>query len=387
MAVEDEESDMKGNPLVALGQSGQSPWLDYIHRGMIGSGELARRVAEDGIRGVTSNPTIFEKAVSAGHDYDAQVLDLARKRAPLAEAYKAIVTDDIRAAADVLRPVYDASGGDDGYVSLEVDPDLARDTRATIARARELFDAVGRPNVMIKIPGTMEGLPAVEETIASGVPVNITLIFSVARYGKVVDAYLRGLERWIGAGGDPRRIASVASFFVSRIDTAVDTLLLSAVERWPGSPKAETALSLLGKTAVASAQSAYAKFLGIADTPRWKSLAARGARKQRLLWASTGTKNPKYSDVKYVEELIGPDTVNTMPPQTMDAFRDHGTVADALSGTGDSAKAVLDDYALMETGIEEVCSRLEEQGVKSFLDSYRKLLAAIEGRLSSASAG
>ena len=377
---------MKVNPLVALGWAGQSPWLDYIHRGMIASGELGRRIAEDGIRGVTSNPTIFEKAVSSGHDYDAQIFALARAGTPLPEAYKAIVTDDIRAAADVLRPVHDASRGDDGYVSLEVDPDLARDTKATIARARELFDAVGRPNVMIKIPGTKEGLPAVEETISSGVPVNITLIFSAKRYEEVADAYMRGLERLLSSGGDPRKVASVASFFVSRIDTAVDALLLSTVERWPGSPKAETALSLLGKTAVASARVAYGKFLALTATPRWKSLAARGARVQRPLWASTGTKNPKYSDVKYVEELIGPDTVNTMPPQTMDAFRDHGTVADALSGAEEEAKAVLDDYGLMETGIEEVCARLEEEGVKSFLDSYRKLLAAVEKRLSSASA-
>ena len=378
---------MKTNPLVALGRVGQSPWIDYIHRGMIASGELARRIAEDGIRGVTSNPTIFEKAVASGRDYDDQIHALARARAKLLEAYKAIVTDDIRAAADVLRPVYDASRGDDGYVSLEVDPDLARDTKATIARARELFDAVGRPNVMIKIPGTKEGLPAFEETIAAGIPVNVTLIFSVRRYEEVADAYLRGLERRVAAGGDPRSVASVASFFVSRIDTAVDALLLSTVERWPGSPKAETALSLLGKTAVASARLAYARFLAILDTPRWRKLALLGARVQRPLWASTGTKNPKYSDVKYIEELIGPDTVNTIPPQTMDAFRDHGVVADTLSGAGPDAKAVLDDYALMETGIEDVCARLEEEGVKSFLDSYRKLLAAVERRLKSASAG
>jgi len=380
---------MKTNPLVALGRAGQSPWLDYIHRGMIASGELARRIAEDGIKGVTSNPTIFEKAVSSGRDYDAQIRALARARATLLEAYKAIVTDDIRAAADVLRPVYDASRGDDGYVSLEVDPDLARDTKATIARVRELFDAVARPNVMIKIPGTKEGLPAVEESIAAGIPVNVTLIFSVRRYEEVAEAYIRGLERLLAGGGDPRKVASVASFFVSRVDTAVDPLLLSTVERWPGSPKAETALSLIGTLAVANARLAYGRFGEIFSTPRWKALALLGARVQRPLWASTGTKNPKYSDVKYVEELIGPDTVNTMPPQTMDAFRDHGVVADALSGAGvvAEAKAVLDDYALMETGIEEVCARLEEDGVKSFLDSYRKLLAAIDGRLKTASAG
>jgi len=226
-----------------------------------------------------------------------------------------------------------------------------------------------------------------EETIAAGIPVNVTLIFSVRRYEEVAAAYMRGVERWIAAGGDPRNVASVASFFVSRIDTAVDGLLLSTVERWPGSPKAETALSLLGKTAVASAQLAYARFRAIFDTPAWRSLALLGARVQRPLWASTGTKNPKYSDVKYIEELIGPDTVNTIPPQTMDAFRDHGVVADTLSGAGADAKAVLDDYALMETGIEEVCARLEEAGVKSFFDSYRKLLAAVEERLNIASSG
>jgi transaldolase/glucose-6-phosphate isomerase len=380
---------MKANPLVALGRAGQSPWLDYIHRGMIASGELARRIAEDGIRGVTSNPTIFEKAVATGHDYDEQIAALAKERAPLPAAYKRIVTDDIRAAADVLRTVYDATKGDDGYVSLEVDPDLARDTKATIARVRELFDAVARPNVMIKIPGTKEGLPAVEESIAAGIPVNVTLIFSVRRYEEVAEAYIRGLERLLAGGGDPRKVASVASFFVSRVDTAVDPLLLSTVERWPGSPKAETALSLIGTLAVANARLAYGRFGEIFSSPRWKALALLGARVQRPLWASTGTKNPKYSDVKYVEELIGPDTVNTMPPQTMDAFRDHGVVADALSGAEAvaEAKAALDDYALMETGIEEVCARLEEDGVKSFLDSYRKLLAAIDGRLKTASAG
>ena len=334
---------MSGNTLVALGAAGQSPWLDYIHRGMIASGELGRRIAEDGIRGVTSNPTIFEKAVSSGNDYDAQILALAKGKVPLPEAYKRIVTEDIRAAADVLRPVYDATGGEDGYVSLEVDPDLARDTGATIARARELFDAVGRQNVMIKIPATKEGLPAVEETIASGIPVNVTLIFSVVRYADVVGAYTRGVARLLAAEGDARKVASVASFFVSRVDTAVDALLMSVVHRWPGSPKAETALSLLGTIAVASARLAYGRFGELFGSPRWMELASKGARKQRPLWASTGTKNPRYSDVKYVEELIGPETVNTMPPQTMDAFRDHGAVADALTGSVPGAMKLLGD--------------------------------------------
>jgi len=364
---------MNGNPLVALCEAGQSPWLDYIHRELIASGALARRIAEDGIRGVTSNPTIFEKAVSSGAGYEAQFAELARGRASVAEAYQRIVTDDIRSAADVLRPVYDATGGGDGYVSLEVEPDLANDTRSTVDRARELFRAVGRPNVMIKIPGTRAGLPAVEETIASGVPVNVTLIFSVLRYVEVAEAYQRGLERLLSAGGDPGKVASVASFFVSRVDTAVDPLLLE-----------KGALPLVGKLAVANARAAYAKFTEIVSAPRWKGLAARGARVQRPLWASTGTKNPGYSDVKYVEELIGRDTVNTMPPQTMDAFRDHGRVADALTGSFPAAKEVLDAYSGMGPGIEEVCDRLEEEGVGSFLDSYRRLLAAVGKRLAGA---
>lgn len=375
---------MKKNPLVALREAGQSPWLDYIHRGLIASGELARMIREDAISGVTSNPTIFEKAVSSGTDYDAQVAELAREGASAESAYQRIVVDDIRAAADVLRPVYDASMGEDGYVSLEVEPDLAHGTEATSGRARELFRAVGRPNVMIKIPATREGLPSMEDVIASGVPVNATLIFSVSRYGEVAEAYMRGVERLLAAGGDPRTVASVASFFVSRVDTAADPLLLAEARVRPGSPRAETALSLVGKLAVANARVAYAKFLEIVSTERWKGLEAKGARRQRPLWASTGTKNPKYSDVKYVEELIGRDTVNTMPPQTMDAFRDHGKAADALTGSYPSAKSVLDDYSLMETGLEELCARLEAEGVESFLDSYRKLLAAIGKRLEGA---
>ena len=305
----------------------------------------------------------------------------------LLEAYKAIVTDDIRAAADVLRPVYDASRGDDGYVSLEVDPDLARDTKATIARARELFDAVGRPNVMIKIPGTKEGLPAVEETIAAGIPVNVTLIFSVRRYEEVADAYMRGVERRIAAGGDPRDVASVASFFVSRIDTAVDALLLSTVERWPGSPKAETALSLLGKTAVASATA------GVCEVPRdlrYPAVALPCGARRAGAAAPLGEHRDEESEIFRREVCRGVDRAR---------YGEHHAAADdgRLPGPrcrgrhpvrrGRGAKAVLDDYALMETGIEEVCARLEEEGVKSFLDSYRKLLAAVEGRLNTASAG
>lgn len=375
---------MKTNPMVALGAAGQSPWLDYIERGLITSGGLARLVSEDGIRGVTSNPTIFEKAISGGQEYDAQIEALAAAGSGVLEAYAAIATEDIRRAADALRPVYDAAGGADGYVSLEVDPGLAYDTGKTVARAEELFRLVGRPNVLIKVPGTAEGLPAVEELIARGVPVNITLIFSVIRYGDVAEAYLRGLERLAAAEGNLRRVASVASFFVSRVDTAVDRKIDELIPLWPGSPKAETAISLKGRVAVANARLAYARFREIVSSPRWKALAAKGALAQRPLWASTGTKNPKYSDVKYVEELIGPDTVNTMPPQTIDAFRDHGRVADALTGKEAEARAVLDALGLLDIGIEEVCETLTREGVKSFADSFDKLLAAIDRRLKSA---
>jgi transaldolase len=372
---------MGNNPLVELGRLGQSPWLDYIQRDMIASGELARLVTFDGIKGVTSNPTIFEKAVSGSPLYDEQIRALAARGAGLMEAYKEIVTEDVRRGADVLRPVYDATKGADGYVSLEVDPDMAGDTGKTVARARELFEAVGRPNVFIKIPATVEGIPAIEEGIAAGVPINVTLIFSVKRYEEVAQAYIRGVERLIKGGGDPRRVASVASFFVSRVDTAVDKLLDGVVTRFPGSPRAETAVSLKGKAAIANARMAYAKFREIFSSRRFTELSGKGARLQRPLWASTGTKNPKYPDTYYVDELIGPDTVNTMPPQTMDAFRDHGKVVDGLTERGPEASSVITELGMLDIDMEQVCDRLLEEGLKSFTDSYGKLLDAIGRRL------
>ena len=375
---------MGTNPLVELGKLGQSPWLDFIERGLISSGGLLRLVSENGITGVTSNPTIFEKAISGGREYDKQIQALANRGAGVMEAYKEIVTEDIRNAADVLRPVYDASSCADGFVSLEVDPDLAYDPDRTIARAEELFRAVSRPNVLIKIPGTHEGLPAIEETVARGIPVNVTLIFSVKRYEEVAQAYIRGVERLVAQGKNPGRVASVASFFVSRVDTAVDRLLDEVIPRWPGSPKAETAISLKGRVAVANARLAYARFGEIFSAPRWKELAAKGAKAQRPLWASTGTKYPMYSDVLYVEELVGPDTVNTMPLATIDAFRDHGKVADTLTGREKEAREVLDDLGLLDIGIEDVCEALVRDGVQSFTDSYQKLLGAIERKLSEA---
>ena len=374
----------KRNPLVELGKLGQSPWLDYIHRGLIESGELARLVSQDGIWGVTSNPTIFEKAISGSREYDAQIRALASSGKSVREAYDEIATEDIRRAADVLRPVYTATTGDDGYVSLEVDPDLAYDTGKTVLRAQELFAKVSRPNVLIKIPATREGLPAIEKTVSMGIPVNVTLIFSVRRYEEVAEAYIHGVERLVASGGNPAAVASVASFFVSRVDTAVDKLLETIILRSPGSPRAETAISLLGKVAVANARLAYARFRDLFSTPCWLGLAGKGARPQRPLWASTGTKNPKYKDVKYVKELIGPDTVNTMPPQTMDAFRDHGVVFDMLSGKEKEAGKVLRELGLLDIGIEDVCETLMREGVESFSASFDNLLAAIKRRLAEA---
>ncbi len=375
---------MAANSLAELVRLGQSPWLDFIERGLISSGGLLRLVSRDGITGVTSNPTIFEKAIAGGREYDDQIRILADRNAGVMDAYKEIVTEDIRNAADVLLPVYDSTSRADGYVSLEVDPDLAYDTAGTLRRAEELFRAVSRPNILIKIPGTREGLPAIEDAIARGIPVNVTLIFSVKRYEEVAEAYIRGVERLAAQGKNPGRVASVASFFVSRVDTAVDGLLDEVIARWPGSPKAETAISLKGRVAVANARLAYARFRQIFSAPRWKELAAKGARVQRPLWASTGTKNPKYSDVLYVEELIGPDTVNTMPLATIEAFHDHGKAADTLTGRDREAGGVLADLGLLDIGIEEVCEKLVRDGVQSFTDSYRKLLETIERKLSEA---
>ncbi len=369
------------NPMVLLSGAGQSPWLDYISRDLLSSGDLARMIAEDGIKGVTTNPTIFEKAISTGHAYDAQLLDLAAAGVSPLQAFTALATDDVRAAADLLAGVYNESNGADGFVSIEVEPDLAHDTAATVARAVELYAIVNRPNVLVKIPATKEGLPAIEEAISLSIPVNVTLIFSVRRYEEVAAAYIRGVERLLEAGGEPRSVASVASFFVSRVDTAVDKRLSELAHRWPGSPKAETAHDLMGTIAVANARLAFERSHAIFGTPRWHALAAKGARVQRPLWASTGTKDPAYSDVKYIEELIGPGTVNTMPPATIAAFRDHGTIADALTGMAEGAHAALADLGLLEIGIEAVCAQLEREGVESFANSYRTLLAAIGKRI------
>src|SRR5688500_5453110 len=309
------------NPLKELLNHGQSVWLDFISRQLIQSGELKRLVEEDALRGVTSNPTIFEKAIGGSSDYDDTLRKMLARdpKTSVGVLYERVAIEDIQAAADVLRPVYDQSGGDDGYVSLEVSPHLARDTQATIAEAKRLNASVNRPNVMIKVPGTAEGIPAIEELIAGGINVNVTLMFSMAHYEAVAQAYIKGLQRC----ADPAKVASVASFFVSRVDTMVD----GELERL-GTPEAK---SLLGKIAIGNSKVVYQRFREIFHGEGFVALRQRGARVQRPLWASTGTKNPNYSDVLYVENLIGPETVNTLPVETLHAFKDHGPVSAATA--------------------------------------------------------
>lgn len=362
---------MGTNPLIELGRLGQSPWYDYITRELIASGKLARLIANDGLRGMTSNPTIFEKAISGSEDYDDDIRRLAEGRTPQ-EIFEAIAVDDVRTACDAFRPLYDATEGADGLVSLEVNPELAHDTAGTIAEAKQLWEAVDRPNAMIKIPGTKAGLPAIEESLAQGISINITLLFSVERYGEVIEAFLRGLERRKVAGQEINRLNSVASFFVSRVDGRVDAEL----DKRPDSK------GLRGTIAIANAAMAYAMFEQSRATPRWTMLAAAGARPQRPLWASTSTKDPKYPDVYYVEALVAPDTVNTLPPDTLDAYRDHGKPAVRIHDAISAAPARL--RALAESGVDlaDVTRFLEEDGVAKFAASYRQLLAGIEAKAS-----
>jgi transaldolase/glucose-6-phosphate isomerase len=357
------------NPLKELTEQGQSIWLDYIRRGLLRAGELKRMVEEDGIRGVTSNPTIFEKAIAGSADYDDALKAMLAEDggSEVGKLYESLAIEDIQAAADVLRSVFDATGGDDGYVSLEVSPHLARDTQATISEAKRLRALVNRPNLMIKVPATPEGIPAIEELIAAGVNVNVTLMFSMSHYEAVARAYLRGLERC----ADPAQVASVASFFVSRVDTLVDKALESL-----GTPQA---LSLLGKIAVANSKMVYQRFLQIFHGEGFATLRQRGARVQRPLWASTGTKNPKYSDVLYVENLIGRETVNTLPPETLAAFKDHGRVmADSVRDSLDDAAAALGRLKALGIDLDVITEKLQQDGVAAFAASFDQLMGALE---------
>jgi transaldolase len=359
---------MRQSPIARLNDYGQSPWYDNLTRRLIEDGTLAHMIEHDGIRGVTSNPTIFEKAMASGEGYDEQLAELRRSNLAIDATYWELVLTDIRSAADVLRPTFDRLDGADGFVSVEVAPDRAYDTEATIRQVRWLRERADRPNVLVKIPATAEGIPAVEECIADGISVNITLIFSLARYQEVIEAYFAGLERRADTGGDLSRIASVASFFVSRVDTEAD-------KRLPDGH------ALRGKVAVANAKLAYRLFRERFADERWESLAARGARVQRPLWASTSTKNPDYSDMLYVDELVGRDTVNTLAQPSIEALHDHG---DPQPGTVtrdvEGAQRVIDELASAGVDYDDLTATIEQQGVDAFEQSYVDCLRSLEKR-------
>lgn len=366
------------NPLKALNEYGQVIWLDYLSRGFINDGSLKRLIKEDGLTGVTSNPSIFEKAIVGSDDYDISIraaggeADLGGKT-----LFERIAVEDIKEAADALRPVYDKTGRRDGYVSIEVSPDVATLTEDTVIEARRLWHEVGRENLMIKVPGTGPGLPAIRQLIAEGINVNITLLFSQKVYKDVVEAYLHGLEDLLDGGGSPGRIASVASFFVSRIDTAVDKIIDERLARTDDSNERRALTSIRGKIAISNAKLAYQCYKRLFSGPRWSALRAKGAEAQRLLWASTGTKNPGYSDVRYVEELIGANTINTMPLATMNAFRDHGKVHASLENNVDNARHVIATLEEQGISLDDITAKLLDEGIHLFTVAMDQLLEAI----------
>jgi transaldolase/glucose-6-phosphate isomerase len=371
-----ETSKATKNPLKELPNYGQSMWLDYIRRDLFTSGKLKKLIDDDGLRGMTSNPAIFEKAIADSSLYEDVLKSLAaRNDLDTTGRYEQIAIRDIQDAADALRGVYDGSKFRDGYVSLEVSPYLARKTQETIDEARRLWKAVKRENVMIKVPGTAEGLPAIRQLIGEGININVTLLFAQEVYEKVAEAYIAGLEDL--GGGNLKKMASVASFFISRIDTLVDSLLNDKIKATTDASQQALLKSLLGKVAIANGKLTYQRYQRIFGGPRWQALAAKGAQTQRVLWASTSTKNPNYRDVIYVEELIGRDTVNTMPPATVDAFRDHGRLRSSLTEDVPAAAKVMDDLARAGISIKEVTDKLTDDGVKLFADAFDKLLAAV----------
>ncbi|MGA2375114.1 MAG: transaldolase [Candidatus Sulfotelmatobacter sp.] len=373
------ETSKVTNPLQALLGYGQSMWLDYIRRDLITDGTLKAMIADDGLRGMTSNPAIFEKAIAESSLYDDILKALAsRSDLDTKARYEQIAIRDIQGAADVLRPVYDSSKFRDGYVSLEVSPLLALKTQETVEEARRLWKAVNRENVMIKIPGTAEGLPAIRQAISEGINVNVTLLFAQEVYEQVAEAHIAGLEDLAKRGGKLNKIGGVASFFISRIDTLVDSIITDKLKTTADAQQQALLKSLLGKVAIANGKLTYQRYQRIFSGPRWQALAAQGAQTQRVLWASTSTKNPAYRDVMYVEELIGPDTVNTMPPATIDAFRDHGKLRNSLTEDVAGAQTVMDNLAKVGISIKEVTTKLTDDGVKLFADAFHKLLAAVE---------
>ena len=369
---------MKNNPVKQLESLGQSIWLDYIRRDLIVGGGLRRLIEEDGLRGMTSNPAIFEKAIVESHDYDADIRSMALEGKGAKEVYEAITQRDVQSAADAFRPLYDRTDGQDGYVSLEVNPHLAHDTSGTLQEARRLWGALNRPNVFIKVPATTEGLPAIRQLISEGINVNVTLLFGLPRYRQVAEAYIAGLEARSSRGEPVKHVASVASFFVSRIDAQVDPLLQRVIAQGGGT--ADVAKETLGQVAVASAKMAYQIYKESFDSDRFKSLAAQGARVQRLLWASTGTKNPDYSDVKYVEALIGPDTVNTAPVETLDAYRDHGDPQPRLESDVAQAGRLLQQLPDLGISLDKLTQQLEDEGVAKFNQPFDKLMESLAHR-------
>jgi transaldolase/glucose-6-phosphate isomerase len=373
-----ENSKATKNPLKELLNYGQSMWLDYIRRDLFTTGKLKSLIEDDGLRGMTSNPAIFEKAIGESSLYDDMLKSLAsRNDLDTTARFEQIAIRDIQDAADALRGVYQASNCHDGYVSLEVSPYLARKTQETMDEARRLWKAVNRENVMIKVPGTAEGLPAIRQLVSEGLNINITLLFAQDVYEKVAEAYVAGLEELAVHGGNLQKVASVASFFISRIDSLVDSKLSEKLKSASNASEEALYKSLLGKVAIANGKLTYQAYQRIFSGPRWQALAAKGAQTQRVLWASTSTKNPNYRDVIYVEELIGPDTVNTMPPATIDAFRDHGKLRNSLTEDVAGAKKVMDDLARAGISMKEVTDKLTDDGVKLFAEAFDKLLAAV----------
>src|ERR1700689_3509600 len=366
------------NPVKALENHGQAVWLDFLARGFVAKGELKKLIDTDGVKGVTSNPSIFEKAIGSSDEYDGPIGSALKKGdRPVADLFEHLAIEDIQHAADVLGPVYDAFKGNDGFVSLEVSPYLAMDTKATIAEAEHLWKAVHRKNLMVKVPATPEGLPAIEHLIGEGISINITLLFSQKVYIEVAKAYIAGLEKLVADGGDPSHVAAVASFFVSRIDSAVDKQLDERIARANDPHEKERLAALKGKVAIANAKLAYQEYKRLFSGARWDRLAAKGAKPQRLLWASTGTKNKDYSDVLYVEELIGPNTVNTVPPGTLDAFRDHGQPRDSLEENVEDARPVLAELEKSGISLDAITAELVKDGVKQFADAADKLYGAV----------
>jgi transaldolase len=366
------------NTLQRLHDYGQSVWLDFIDRGFLRTGELDRRIRHDAICGMTSNPTIFEKALAEGHEYDDQIRTAAGLLTAQ-ELFEAIATTDVREACDIFRPIYDRTAGGDGYVSIEVSPAAAHDAAATVEEAHRLWRAVDRPNVLIKVPGTVEGAKAVRRLIADGINVNITLLFAIEAHARVIDAYMAGLEEREKAGRSISDLASVASFFVSRVDTEVDKRLDGLLPKLAAGER-ERAVALHGRAATANAKLAYRLFRREFSTPRWAALRERGARVQRPLWASTSTKNAAYRDVMYVEQLIGPDTVNTMPLTTVDAFKDHGAVARTVDAGLDEAERVIADLERLGISMREVTDKLLVDGLAAFQKSYDAVIAGLEAK-------